>query len=205
MNYILEGISLGIVLAVSLGPIFVTLTQASLEEGSIAGFAVGFGVWTSDIIILASCLYMIREISDVVNGAEFQFWLGMSGSIILFAYGVLMVLTNPKPLKTKEMLSIKSFSNFFLKGFLINTVNPFTFVFWLGVMSTYIIGRNTDTEGITYLLVTIMTIIILSDSFKVLLAKLIREKLKPHHFNWISKTAGIGLMIFAIVLMMRVL
>jgi len=205
MSYIIEGISLGLFLAVSMGPIFVALTQASLEKGATAGFAVGFGVWTSDIIILAGSMYTIREISSVVNGASFQFWMGLSGAIILFVYGIILIIKKVKPSPQQNIVSLKNFTAFWIKGFLINTVNPFTFVFWLGVMSTYIIGRSTPKQDMLTLLITIMAIIILSDSAKVILAKLIRNRLKPHHITYIARGAGVGLIIFAGVLLFRVI
>ena len=205
MNMILEGISLGLFLAISLGPIFVTLTQASIEKGAMAGIAVGFGVWVSDIAILATSLIMIKTISQVVNGDSFQFWLGMSGAVILGIYGIVLMIKPIKPTKVKHMLSIKSFSAFFIKGILVNAVNPFTFLFWLSVLSTYVIGRSVSQTDILTLLITIMVVIIASDCAKVFLAKLIRERLKEEHFHWISRIAGIGLIVFGLVLLIRVI
>jgi len=205
MSYIIEGIWLGLFLAISLGPIFVTLTQASLEKGASAGFAVGFGVWVSDIIILAISLIMINEISETISSTSFQFWLGISGASILLIYGIMLLITKVEPTEPQAMLSLKSFGSFWMKGFLINTVNPFTFVFWLGVLSTYVIGRQTPRSDVITLLITIMVIIILSDSLKVLLARSIRHKLKPEHFHWISKGAGIGLIIFGGILLYKVI
>jgi len=205
MSMILEGISLGLVLAVSLGPIFVTLTQASIEKGALAGMAVGFGVWISDIAILVTSLVMINKISQLVNGEAFQFWLGMSGAIILGIYGLILIIKPIKPTKTQHMLSIKGFSAFFLKGVLVNAVNPFTFLFWLSVLSTYVIGRSVSNTDILTLLITIMIVIIASDCAKVFLAKLIRERMKEEHFHWISRVAGMGLILFGLVLLIRVI
>jgi len=205
MNFVLEGISLGLFLAVSLGPIFVTLTQASLEKGSIAGLAVGFGVWVSDIAILTTSLIMINKLSVLVKGDAFQFWLGLSGAIILGVYGIALIIKPIKPSPSQDLLSIRSFSAFFMKGLLINTVNPFTFIFWLSVLSTYMIGRSASNSDIITLLTTIMIVIIASDCAKVFLAKMIRKKLQEQHFHWISRIAGIGLIIFGCVLLIRVI
>lgn len=205
MNFVIEGIWLGLVLAISLGPIFVTLTQASMEKGALAGFAVGFGVWISDIIILVASVIMIKEISEVVDSNKFEFWTGILGSAFFLIYGVVMMFTKIKPAEPKNMITLKSFNAFFFKGFLINTINPFTFIFWVGVLSTYVIGRNTSTENLNILLITIMAMIILSDSLKVLLARYIRHKLKEEHFDYIGKIAGIGLIIFGLILLYNVI
>jgi len=204
MEYIVEGIFLGLFLAISMGPIFVTLTQASIEQGTFAGLTVGFGVWISDILILGFAILTIGKINQIVNGETFQFWMGLSGAIVLFIFGLILILKKPEFDRSNEMLSLKNFAAFFSKGFLINTINPFTFIFWLSVLSTYMIGRKLSQQDLSILLITIMLMIIISDSFKVFLAKMIRDRLEYKHLVSISQAAGVGLIIFAAVMLYRV-
>jgi len=204
MQFIIEGIFLGLVLAVSMGPIFVALTQASLEKGATAGFAVGFGVWVSDIIIVIISLLMIKEISEVVNGDVFQFWMGVAGVVVLSIFGIILIIKKPKIANNQDLISMSNFVNYWFKGFLINTLNPFTFIFWLGTMSTYKIGKLVSTEELSILLFTILAVIIISDSIKIILAKLIRNSLEDKHVEWISKISGAGLIGFACFLLYQV-
>jgi len=204
MQFIIEGIFLGLVLAVSMGPIFVALTQASLEKGATAGFAVGFGVWVSDIIIVIISLLMIKEISEVVNGDVFQFWMGVAGVVVLSIFGIVLIMKKPKIVNNQDLISMSNFVNYWFKGFLINTLNPFTFIFWLGTMSTYKIGKLVSTEELSILLFTILAVIIISDSIKIILAKLIRNSLEDKHVEWISKISGAGLIGFACFLLYQV-
>lgn len=187
-----------------MGPIFVALTQASLEKGTLAGFAVGFGVWVSDVIIVVISLLMINQISEVVNGDVFQFWMGVAGVIVLAVFGIILLIKKPKISEDNDLLSISNFLGYWAKGFLINTLNPFTFIFWLGTMSTYKIGKQATQEDLSILLFTILLVIILSDSIKVLLARLIRNRLEPKHIGWISKISGVGLIGFASFLLYQV-
>jgi threonine/homoserine/homoserine lactone efflux protein len=204
MQFVIEGIFLGLILAVSMGPIFVALTQASIARGATAGFAVGFGVWVSDIIIVIISLFMIKEISEVVNGDVFQFWMGVAGVVVLTVFGIILIAKKPDLVINQDMISMSNFMNYWMKGFLINTINPFTFIFWLGTMSTYKIGKLASTEDLSILLFTILTVIILSDSFKVILAKLIRNRIEPKHVAWISKISGAGLIGFASFLLYQI-
>lgn len=205
MEFITEGILLGLFLAISMGPIFVTLTQASIEKGAMAGLTVGFGVWVSDIIILGFSLLTIGRINKVVNGESFQFWMGASGAIVLFIFGLMLIFKKPVMSEDQEMISMKNFATLFTKGFLINTINPFTFIFWLSVLSTYMIGRKISQQDLSILLFTIMCMIIFSDSVKVFLAKSIRKEIEYKHLVIISRAAGIGLIIFAGVMLYRVM
>ena len=95
----------------------------------------------------------------------------------------------------------KDYFGFWMKGFLVNTVNPFTFIFWLGVISTKVIGINmNDTQAFVFISAIMLTIII-TDTIKVLGAKAIRGRLESDHIKRISRVAGAALVVFGIVLL----
>ena len=52
MQYVFEGILLGLTLTILLGPIFVALTQTGIKHGIRAGISVGTGIWTSDLLVI---------------------------------------------------------------------------------------------------------------------------------------------------------
>ncbi len=197
---VIEGLVFGLGLAVSLGPIFIALTQTSIEKGILPGMTVGMGIWVSDFIILAVFYKFIYEIKDHVEGESFKFWLGISGVIILVGFGLYLIMRAPVLDYTTQKHSYKSYIGFWLKGFLINTINPFTFFFWMGVISTYVIGRDLTVEGHLVLLSTILTVIILSDTGKVFLADKLKNQLTPEHINKISNFSGAILLVFGLFL-----
>lgn len=204
MQFVLEGIVFGLTLAILMGPIFIALTQASLQHGTKEGIAVASGVWISDFIIIALTYIFIQRISNVVESDSFKLYLGVSGGVVLMIFGVAAYLKEMKFTTEKRKMSIKSFSGFWLKGFLVNTVNPFTFIFWIGTISTYVIGRNVTNQEAIIFMATIMITIIITDALKVLLAKLIRKKLGDNDVNLFSKIAGVGLFLFGVFLIGRV-
>ena len=88
MQYAIEGIVLGLMLTIMLGPILIALIQTSLENGGSAGFAVGLGIWTSDFLIIVASYFALNKIGDIVQGGGFRFWLGLVGGIILITFGI---------------------------------------------------------------------------------------------------------------------
>lgn len=204
MQFVFEGFLFGLTLSVMMGPIFVAMTQASLEHGTRQGLSVGFGVWLSDIIIICCTYLFIIKIVEVVKGDEFKFYLGIAGGVILIIFGVVSFFKKMNVNTERKKLSIKSFTGFVTKGFLVNTINPFTFIFWIGVMSTYVIGRNTDSVESIIFLSSIMITVISSDVLKILSAKLIRNKLTQDHIRTFSKISGVCLFIFGLFLIYRV-
>ncbi len=206
MQLILEGIVLGLTLTILLGPIFIALTQSSLEGGSEAGLTVGLGVWVSDILIISVCYLFVHRLSLLVEDHSFTYWLGLLGGFVLITFGIGTFLKKSvfEADQTLPRLTTKNYLSYFMKGFLVNTVNPFTFAFWISVISTYVIGRNISHNDAMLFFGTIMVVIIITDVLKVVLAKIIRNKLNSEHIDMFSKVAGVVLLIFGVVLLVRV-
>lgn len=203
MSLIIQGLLLGLTLAILLGPIFVTLTQLAIEKGARAGMVASTGVWMSDFIIITTCFLFVQKITTVVQDATFTYWMGLSGGFILIVFGIGAFLKKSTLEFKKNKHTTNDYISFWTKGFLVNTFNPFTFVFWIGVISTFVIKENiTNVEAIMFF-ASIMSVIMITDTMKVYLAKVIRTKLRQEHFNIVTRTAGIGLIIFGIVLLAK--
>lgn len=185
------------------GPIFVTLTQVALEKGARAGIVACTGEWISDFIIIAGCYFFVQSINHLVADAMFTYWMGLFGGFILMAFGAGALFKKVNLVFDSGSHSANDYFSFFSKGFLVNTVNPFTFVFWIGVISTYVIKTKISGLKAFVFFSAIMMVIIVADILKMFLAKKIRTKLKQKHFTFFSRTAGIGLIIFGVALLLR--
>jgi len=203
LSLIAQGLLLGLTLAILLGPIFVTLSQIALEKGARAGIVASTGVWISDFIIISLCYVFIQRINYLVEDSTFTYWMGLLGGFILISFGAGALFKKVDLVFDGKSHTTNDYFSFWTKGFLVNTVNPFTFVFWIGVISTYVIKAKISGLKSFVFFSSIMFMIILSDTLKVLLAKAIRTKLKQRHFTIFSRIAGIGLIIFGIVLLLR--
>ena len=203
MQYIAEGILFGLTLTMLLGPIFIVLIQASLENGSRAGLIAASGIWTSDILIVGLALGFIQNISPYVQSGGFVFWMGLIGGIVLIAVGVATFGKKPEINFDRKSIGKRGIIGYWLKGFMVNTINPFTFIFWLSTITALVVRRQlNDLESILFTGSIIMTIVI-TDSLKVLMAKLIRKKINESILSKINKIAGTALIVFGFVLLLR--
>lgn len=203
MQYILEGIGYGLTLAILLGPIFITLTQSAIERGQKAGFSVAFGVWVSDLLFIILTYLFIQRISNIVEGESFTLYVGIIGGIILILFGVYAFLKKTEAIKGVEISGAKSYIHFFSKGFAVNTFNPFSFVFWISVISTYILGEGLSRGAAAQFLGGIFFTIVVTDILKVFLAQVLRKRLNLKYLSLINKIAGAALAIFGIILIIR--
>ena len=197
----LEGVVFGLILTIMLGPIFIALTQTGIDKGARAGITVGLGVWSSDLLVILFSYLFISQVDALVQDEVFKYWMGLVGGFILITFGIVIFLKKTKSIKEGGSFTVKNYFGFWMKGFLVNTVNPFTFIFWLGVISTKVIGINmNDTQAFVFISAIMLTIII-TDTIKVLGAKAIRGRLESDHIQRISRVAGAALVVFGIVLL----
>lgn len=203
MSYILEGILGGLSLAILLGPIFIILVQTGIERGVRAGISVGSGIWTSDLIIILGFYIFLKELKEVVENPEFIFWFGAIGGAVLFVFGIYLAWRKTVLDYSKVKISTRRFLGYWTKGFLVNTINPFTFIFWMGFITSFIITRHLDPKNSSLILGSILLTIIITDTMKVVLAKMIRNKLNVEILSKINKVAGIVVALFGLVIFYR--
>lgn len=204
MQYIIDGIYLGLALAFLLGPIFIVLIQTSLEQGSRAGLVAASGIWVSDVIIVTLTLIFIKKIDVYVQNPKFIFWVGLIGGAVLIGVGIMTFIKKSKlQFDDSQTVAKSSWLSHWTKGFLVNTINPFTFIFWLSTITSYVATKKLTPVESEWFVVAIIITIIVTDSLKVLLAKMIRPRINDKTLHIINKVAGSALVIFGFVLLMR--
>ncbi len=205
MNYWFEGVKVGLVLSLLAGPIFLALVQTGIEKGLRAGATVGLGVWISDVMFITGVHYGLSYVSHLVSGQAFKLTLGIAGGLLLVVFGTVALFS--KPMQTIPQSSMPpgttSWLGLWLKGFLINTVNPFTFFFWIGIAGHVVVDGGFSPEQSFNYFAGIMSVIVATDFMKVALAKRIRRFLNPQHLLWMRRVAGFGLILFGAAMMVR--
>ncbi|MFZ1705952.1 MAG: LysE family transporter [Saprospiraceae bacterium] len=200
VEFILEGIVLGITLATLLGPIFVILIETSMRYGARAGLAVGSGIWFSDILFILAAYFFIHKIQEYVVDSSFQYWIGNLGGFILLTMGLAKLFKSKTHIPMTSETRFSRHVGFFGKGFMVNTFNPFTFVFWFGVIGSKMVDVRTEENNVLIMCLTILTIIVLTDSAKVLGAKWISKRMKESIMDKVNVVAAILLILGGILL-----
>lgn len=207
MNLLIDGIKIGLALSMLVGPIFFALVQTGIEEGIKAGTAVGLGIWISDLLFIIVVSWGLTHIEPVAEGSSFAFYVGLAGSLILAGFGLWTLLSRPdiKHYARFKPTRSSSYGMLWLKGFLINTINPFTLLFWIGISSTVVFKSGVGGSQASLFFMGILGTIVATDLTKVFLAKKIRRVMRPIHFFWLRRISGIALLLFGVGLLVRVL
>lgn len=202
-----EGVALGIVISITLGPAFLTIIQTSIDRGFRSALLVAIGVAISDLMLIA---ISYLGLSSLLERGNNQIYFGIIGGVILILYGIYTFLKKPDTLKRipKAIPSpIKKVSpiTFLAKGFFLNIANPFIIIFWLSIIG-YIsqiapYGKMRETT-ILFISGTIMTVFSM-DILKSYIGYKIKRYLNPRVQLIINRIVGIILTIFGIVLILR--
>lgn len=229
---LIQGILLGISLSFMVGPLLFSIVQAGIERGFRAGLAVAGGIWFSDVLYVLLVQYGMEALTAVTSLPDFRLWSGLAGGMLLAAFGLgnLFFKKTPglSPEKTggseaaqagtarnRDMQNDpdaglpdakhRTYFAYWLRGFLMNTVNPFTVFFWLGIAGAIIIPNGWQTEQILVFFGGMLGTLVVTDTLKAYAAKRVRRFLTPGHIQWVQRGIGFLLLVFGAVLVARVL
>lgn len=215
-RFIFDAIVFGLTLAVVLGfgPAFITLIQTSIHRGfrSAAWFAMG--VFLNDVLMMSLCV--LTSIQVVANNERELFYFSLGAGLILIIFGI---FTYTKKIKEDNFKSIKERTDeiidenrekfkkdddtprwfvFLGKGFVLNILNPFVWIFWF---STVAVTAGT-MEG-NKLKVLLFFIIVLCTSFgcdllKAKGASFLKKFFNAKRIKIMNTIIGWGLVLFGL-------
>jgi threonine/homoserine/homoserine lactone efflux protein len=203
MQPFFEGLSLGLLLSILIGPVFFTLIKTSLENGATKGLSVAFGASASDMFIMSGCFLSLINISlDQLSGKV----IGLFSSLALLSTGVYMIF---KPSNHPEGFSNSTASGGmiknFTKGFLVNSLNPFVFIFWMGIAGIISTTYHEDNFAILFFASGLLISTLVTDMIKVFISGKISKVLKDSHIQFSSMVIGVIYILYAIQLLIRLL
>lgn len=169
LNAILTGISIGLGLAVSVGPYFLFLVNTSLVEGKSSASYLATGVALNDLVFLTVAFLSVNFL--IQNVAFIESAKGYAGFFIL-AYGIYTILKKPAEKSEKRVkLNPKEKLKNILMGFAFNGVNPSVFVFWFATVGILISKTNFTRNQTLAVFLSIVCTTYTSDLIKVRLAE----------------------------------
>ena len=197
---IVNGLTLGLVLMISVGPVIFSIIKQSLNNGRQGGFSFIAGVWLSDILLII----VSNAFSELVTYMmEYRKMLGIIGSVFLLLMGIYYCFFKKIKLQNPEGTLIKftrsDVAKIFTSGFLLNTLNPNVFLFWLGTATAFASEYNFNERIIIFSIC--LAVNITADIFKVLMAGKLRTRLTLHNISLINKVSGTILIGFGVALL----
>lgn len=194
-----KGLALGFLLSISVGPVIFSIIKQSLNSGPKGGLAFVLGVSASDVTLV-----LISNVFTTFFGylVEHKTIIGISGSIFLIFMGVFFLFFKKVKIDDRGVQVMpyrkRDFARIFISGYLMNTLNPAVFIFWL-TASTSLITLSVENRIVAF--TTCLVFVLAADILKIILAQKIRKKLTPHNIQILSRINGLILVGFGVVLL----
>ncbi|MGB5646291.1 LysE family translocator [Muriicola sp.] len=194
-------VPLGFFLSFMIGPVFFVLLETSATKGFRAGLVFDAGVIIADIIFLTIAYFSSFQLLENLSN---QPGLYVFGGAILLVYAI-TILFSKAPIndKTDVQTSKTGYLGLFIKGFLLNFINIGVLVFWLGVIIVVGPSLNNDPNRILVFFSAMLSAYLITDIFKILLAKQLRRKLTLRRIYLVKKVLGVILAICGTVLIIK--
>lgn len=198
---IVEGIGMGLLLSLIVGPVFFALIQNSVTNGFKYAVAMALGILVSDAIYV--CL-SYSGVSALSNLPHIETWLGYAGGIFMIGFGVVSFvkkgLTRPNTAgitlnKAKKRIG-------FLKGFSLNGINPFVLLFWASIAGLVQIKDEYTVADVWGYYMGILMTVFLIDVAKAYGANKIKRYITAKLMMYLNRGVAIVLVIFGIRLIL---
>lgn len=197
---IIKGLALGLLLAISMGPVIFSIIKQSLSNGYKGGLSFAVGVAASDLsLVLISNIF-----TELFNRLlKFEKIIGMGGSILLIGIGVYFLVFKKIELNdTGDGIQMKrktgDYARIFFAGYFVNLLNPGVIAFWFTWATAFI---TTPVKERIALFATCLSVVFIADLLKVFLANRLRKRLTVKTINFINKFSGFILIVFGLVIM----
>jgi threonine/homoserine/homoserine lactone efflux protein len=202
---ILSAIPLGFFLSFMIGPVFFVLLETSVVKGFRAAIIFDTGVVLADIVFITIAFFssyrLIQTIKD--DPALFIF-----GGLVMLTYGIISFINNRKEAKKIKLdeidpteLAKTNYLSLFIKGFFLNFINIGVLGFWLAILITIGPQLELKTSRMLTFFSTLIVTYFVTDIFKILLAKQLRNQLNPKNILLIKKFISIVLIVSGIFLL----
>ncbi|MFY0653254.1 MAG: LysE family transporter [Cyclobacteriaceae bacterium] len=200
MGALTLGTLTGLGLAISTGPVFLTLIQVSVSKGFQKSIFFILGVSTADLSMLMISWFGLYKLDLGIEEAL----LKLLGGIALIIFGAtfiyqkkeapkeLIVLSNER--KKRKSGSMQN-AGLFMKGLLINAINPIVWAFWLGISQLSVSKFGDATDQFVYFL-GILSVVLLTDITKGYYAQKLSPFLSSKFLRYFN--LGIGIVLIGI-------
>jgi threonine/homoserine/homoserine lactone efflux protein len=196
---LIQGIGLGLLLSIAVGPVLFSTIKQSLNNGTKGGMAFVAGVSASDITLVLISNVFTQLFAEL---KEYSSQIGIAGCAFLVSMGVYFLFF--KKIKINEegrhpliTYGAGHYARIFASGYIMNVLNPGCILFWI-TWSTAFIAHSIQARIIIF--TTCLVVVLALDVAKVLLAGKIRNRLTPHNIHLINRLNGIILIVFGIAL-----
>ena len=206
MELVFKAIFTGLILSLMIGPAFFLLLETSIKKGVRAALAFDLGILVSDIIYIIIAYLFYGEVAKLVDGKHTELLKAIGGALFII-YGVVSFFKKSKVQTQEEIDNLSNTSKDyliqFLKGLMLNLVNPMVIFYWFSVMALGTEhGADSWLDNLLFIGVLLLTFFSI-DVLKIIGAKKLRPFITDQLLGSLNRITGSILFLFGVVLLLQ--
>ena len=191
----IQGMIIGLTLAVPVGPIALMCIQRAVTDGRLHGIVSGIGVATADSFYAGVTFFGLTALSGLIIAHQVS--LRLAAAVVLVLVGIRIFLTIPAP------LTVKTEHETYLKDYLsmvaIAIANPLTLIFFVAILPGFgvVFYENSvlsasEFVGGVFFGSTLWWIILCGSIGSV------RSRISAEHLRLINRISGVMIVCFGV-------
>ncbi|MTT33016.1 transporter [Terrilactibacillus sp. BCM23-1] len=140
MSSFMQGFALGMMLQLSIGPVFFGVLHLSISKGILAGIKMTCAVMLVDALYICLSFTVITSILKIETIRTIILFLCLL-TLLYFGYSYI------KKARHKNIETKPHVSSSFLYGLKLTLINPLTIIFWSSMFGSLLAGHNLLTRG----------------------------------------------------------
>ena len=204
-SFVIWAVVIGLFLSliVNMGPAFITLVQTSLHRGFNSAAWFISGVILNDAMIIS--LYILTSVQVVMRSQLEVTLFSIGAGIILVLFGIFTFRRKAEEKesiiekRTNEILEKKENKPSWLlmlgKGFVINLLNPFVWIFWFSAVAVVAGSMGGNKVSTIVFFALILGTTLMCELLKAWGAAKLKVFFNPHRTTIMNRCAGILLVV----------
>lgn len=215
-RFVFDAVVFGLTLAIVMGfgPAFITLIQTSIHRGFRSAAWFAFGVFLNDALMVLLCV--LTSIQVVANNERELFYFSLGAGVILILFGI---FTYTKKVKESNFKGIKERTDeiidenreefkkdddtpkwfvFIGKGFVLNVLNPFVWIFWFSTVAVTAGKMGGDKLRVLLFFAIVLGTSLGCDLLKAKGASFLKKFFNAERIMIMNKIIGWGLVLFGL-------
>ena len=200
MSFILQGLILGLSVAIPIGPMGLLIIQRTLQKGYKSGLATGFGVASADFLFAWIAGFGAAKLARWTEGSFENL-----GAIVVLILGLKMILEKPKEPKLQGMLKeTAGYLGDYASAFVLIGFNPAGILFFLSVFTALgFLEKGESSIHIYNMVIGVFMGSLLWWCILVGITHRFQKKWKPEWKNRINKGIGLGLILISLGILIK--
>ena len=199
----LNGIFIGLLLQIAVGPVFFYILNLSIQRTSFDGFCAVIAVTLADYIYI---VLAIIGVGKLLEKARIKIVLGLLSAFVLIVFGIVMIVSANKSItvNTANSVSVSNYLSSFLSSFFLTISSPLTIVFWTGLFATKAIEKSYSRNQLIVFGLSAGLATLLFLGMSVIIFSLIKTSISFNVVNSLNIIVGIILITYAAIRFLKI-